>query len=316
MKPDDARSMCCRLRLDNRELKRRGGGLFAANPLTGSVGVVTINLPRIGYLSKTKEEFFNNLFSLMQVAKESLEIKRQAIEDLTNKGLYPYARHYLSGVKQRFGGYWQNHFSTIGVIGMSEALLNFAPIKDTIASKAGCKFAIEVMDFMRDKILNFQSKTNHLYNLEATPAEGVARRTAKIDKDKFADIIVANEAAARAGKASPYYTNSTQLPVSFTDDLFEALDLQDKIQCKYTGGTVFHAFVGEALPSAEAVKKLVKRISEKYHLPYFTITPTFSICPKHGYIAGEHFFCPKCDEEIGYTGSESEAERNATVAMA
>ncbi|MEA3464152.1 MAG: ribonucleoside triphosphate reductase [Patescibacteria group bacterium] len=310
MKPDDARSMCCRLRLDNRELKRRGGGLFAANPLTGSVGVVTINLPRIGYLSKTKEEFFNNLANLMQVAQESLEIKRQAIEDLTNKGLYPYARHYLAGVKQRFGGYWQNHFSTIGVIGMNEALLNFTPIKDTIASKAGSKFTIEAMDFMRDKILDFQGKTNHLYNLEATPAEGVARRLAKIDKDKFTGIIVANETAAQAGKASPYYTNSTQLPVNWTDDLFEALDLQDKIQCRYTGGTVLHAFVGEALPSAEAVKKLVKRIAEKHRLPYFTITPTFSICPKHGYIAGEHFFCPKCDEEIGYSGDSSETEKN------
>ena len=313
MKPDDARSMCCRLRLDNRELKRRGGGLFAANPLTGSIGVVTLNLPRVGYLSKTREEFFDNLASLMQVARESLEIKRTALEDLTDKGLYPYAKHYLSGVKQRFGGYWQNHFSTIGVIGMNEALLNFIPIKDTIAAKSGRKFVIEAMDFMRDKILDFQGKTNHLYNLEATPAEGVTRRMAKIDKDKFADIIVANEVAVRAGKASPYYTNSTQLPVNFTDDLFEALDLQDKIQTKYTGGTVLHAFVGEALPSAEAVKKLVKKIAENYHLPYFTITPTFSICPKHGYLAGEHFFCPKCDQEIGYTGNKT--ERDAVLAM-
>ncbi|MCK4553660.1 ribonucleoside triphosphate reductase [Candidatus Parcubacteria bacterium] len=315
MKPDDARSMCCRLRLDNRELKSRGGGLFAANPLTGSVGVVTLNVPRLGYLSETKDEFFDNLTNLMQVARESLEIKRQALEDLTDKGLYPYARHYLSGVKQRFGGYWQNHFSTIGIIGMNEALLNFTLIKDTIASKAGRKFAIEVMDFMRDKILDFQGKTNHLYNLEATPAEGVTRRLAKIDKEKFGDIIVANEAAVRAGKASPYYTNSTQLPVNFTDDLFEALDLQDKIQTKYTGGTVLHAFVGEAMPSAEAVKKLVKRIAEKYHLPYFTITPTFSICPKHGYIVGEHFFCPKCDQEIGYTGDVAEVEKDIVTAM-
>ena len=313
MKPDDARSMCCRLRLDNRELKRRGGGLFAANPLTGSIGVVTLNLPRVGYLSKTREEFFDNLASLMQVARESLEIKRTALEDLTDKGLYPYAKHYLSGVKQRFGGYWQNHFSTIGVIGMNEALLNFIPIKDTIAAKSGRKFVTEAMDFMRDKILDFQGKTNHLYNLEATPAEGVTRRMAKTDKDKFADIIVANEAAVRAGKASPYYTNSTQLPVNFTDDLFEALDLQDKIQTKYTGGTVLHAFVGEAMPSAEAVKKLVKKIAENYHLPYFTITPTFSICPKHGYLAGEHFFCPKCDQEIGYTGNKT--ERDAVLAM-
>ncbi len=316
MSPDDARSMCCRLKLDNRELRKRGGGLFNANPLTGSLGVVTLNLPRVGYLSKTKQEFFYNLNNLMQIAMESLEIKRQILEDLADKGLYPYARHYLSGVKQRFGGYWNNHFSTIGVIGMNEALLNFVPIQDTIASKSGRKFAIEAMDFMRDKILGFQGKTNHLYNLEATPAESATRRMAKIDKDKFADIIVANEAAVRDGKASPYYTNSTQLPVNFTDDLFDALDLQDKIQTKYTGGTVLHAFVGEALPSAEAVKKLVKKIAGNYHLPYFTITPTFSICPKHGYIAGEHFFCPKCDQEIGYTGSGEEAEKDIAAAMA
>lgn len=304
MNPDDARSMCCRLRLDNRELKRRGGGLFAANPLTGSVGVVTLNLPRLGYLSKTRDDFFDNLTNLMRTARESLEIKRKVLEDLTENGLYPYAKHYLSGVKQRFGGYWQNHFSTIGIIGMNEALLNFAPVKDTIASKQGKKFVLEVMDFMRDKILNFQDKTNNLYNLEATPAEGVTRRMAKNDKEKFSDIIVANEADVQTKKASPYYTNSTQLPVNWTDDLFEALDLQDEIQSKYTGGTVLHGFLGEAMPSAEAVKKLVKKIAENYKLPHFTITPTFSICPKHGYLVGEHFFCPKCDHEIGYTGNK------------
>lgn len=315
MKPDDARSMCCRLRLDNRELKKRGGGLFAANPLTGSVGVVTLNLPRVGYLSKTKDEFFDNLFNLMQIAQESLEIKRKILEDLTDKGLYPYAKHYLRGVKERFGGYWNNHFSTIGVIGVNEALINFSPIKDNIASKAGRKFAIEIMDFMRDKILEFQGKTNHLYNLEATPAEGVTRRMAKIDKEKFADIIVANETSVRAGKASPYYTNSTQLPVNYTDDIFEALDLQDEIQTKYTGGTVLHGFIGEAMPSPEAVKKLVKKIAENYRLPYFTITPTFSICPKHGYLVGEHFFCPKCDQEIGYSGDTSEVEKDIVIAM-
>jgi len=315
MKPDDARSMCCRLRLDNRELRKRGGGLFAANPLTGSIGVVTLNLPRLGYLSKTKEEFFEKLSNLMQIAKESLEIKRQVLEDLTDSGLYPYAKHYLSGIKQRFGGYWQNHFSTIGLIGMNEALLNFAPIKDTIASKAGKAFALEAMDFMREKILKYQSKTNHLYNLEATPAEGVTRRMARIDKEKFGDIIVANEAAVQSGKASPYYTNSTQLPVNYTDDIFEALDLQDEVQTKYTGGTVLHCFVGEALPSAEAVKKLTKKIAENYHLPYFTITPTFSICPKHGYLVGEHFFCPKCDQEIGYTGGNSETDRDIVLAI-
>jgi len=316
MKPDDARSMCCRLRLDNRELKRRGGGLFAANPLTGSVGVVTLNLARLGYLSKTKEDFFTNLVNLMQIAHESLEIKRKVLEDLTDGGLYPYARHYLSGIKKRFAGYWKNHFSTIGIIGMNEALLNFKPISDTVASKKGGEFAKEVMDFMREKIMDYQNETNHLYNLEATPAEGVTRRLAKIDKDKYKDIIVANEGTVRAGKAAPYYTNSSQLPVNYTDDLFEALDLQDEIQTKYTGGTVLHCFVGEALPSVEAVKKLVKKIAENYHLPYFTITPTFSICPKHGYIVGEHFFCPKCDQEIGYIEEDNEIKRKEEAALA
>lgn len=312
MSPDDARSMCCRLRLDNRELKKRGGSLFAANPLTGSVGVVTINLPRIGYQSKSKEEFFERLLKLMQTAKESLEIKRDVLENLTENGLYPYAKYYLAGIKQRFGGYWNNHFSTIGVIGMNEALLNFEPIKDTIYSEVGKKFAVEVLSFMREKIMDYQTETNHLYNLEATPAEGLTRRVARIDKDKFKDIIVANEGMVKAGKASPYYTNSSQLPVNYTDDIFEALDLQDDLQTLYTGGTVLHGFIGEALPSAESVKKLVKTIAYKYHLPYFTITPTFSICPKHGYLVGEHPFCPKCDSEIGYL-EEVKIKREATI---
>lgn len=304
MNPDDARSMCCRLRLDNRELRKRGGGLFAANPLTGSIGVVTVNLPRIGYLSKTKEEFFERLDNLMQIASESLEIKRTVLEDLTDKGLYPYAKYYLNNIKERFGGYWNNHFSTIGIIGMNEALLNYAPIKKSIATPEGKEFALQVMDYMRNKALDYQGKTNHLYNLEATPAEGVTRRLSRIDKDKYKDIVVANEAAFQAGKASPYYTNSSQLPVNYTSDLFEAMDLQDDIQTKYTGGTVLHGFIGEAMPSAESVRGLVKKIVNKYHMPYFTITPTFSVCPKHGYLAGEHFFCPKCDEEIGYLPKE------------
>jgi ribonucleoside-triphosphate reductase len=314
MDPDDARSMCCRLRLDNRELKKRGGGLFGANPLTGSIGVVTLNLPRVGYLSKTKEEFFERLTNLMQIARESLETKRKVLEDFTDNGLYPYARHYLSGIKERFGYYWQNHFSTIGIIGMNEALLNFVPVRDTIASKKGRKFALEVLNFMREKIMDFQNDTNNLYNLEATPAEGTSRRLARIDKSRYQDIIVANEEAVRSGKAAPYYTNSSQLPVNYTDDLFEALDLQDEIQTKYTGGTVLHAFVGEALPSAEAVKRIVKKIAHNYRLPYFTITPTFSICPKHGYIPGAHTYCPKCDEEIGYTATaeRKNLERNLT----
>jgi ribonucleoside-triphosphate reductase len=308
MSPDDARSMCCRLRLDNRELKKRGGGLFGANPLTGSIGVVTINMPRIGYLSKTKEEFFDRLVALMRTAKESLEVKRNVLENFTENGLYPYARHYLSSVKSRFGGYWNNHFSTIGLIGLNEAILNFAPIKNSIASQEGKKFALEVLDYMREKMMDYQNETNHLYNLEATPAEGTSRRLSRLDKDKYPDIIVANEEAVKVGKASPYYTNSSQLPVNYTDDFFEALDLQDDIQTKYTGGTVLHGFIGEALPSAEAVKKIVKTIAYKYHLPYFTITPTFSICPKHGYLVGEHKYCPKCDEEIGFIGVSKKEE--------
>jgi ribonucleoside-triphosphate reductase (formate) len=300
MKPEDARSMCCRLRLDNRELRRRGGGLFGANPLTGSIGVVTLNLPRIGYLSKTKEEFFERLLNFMQIARESLETKRIVLENFTDNGLYPYAAYYLSGVKERFGRYWQNHFSTIGIIGMNEALLNFEPVRKSIATPEGKKFALEVLDFMREKIMDYQNQTNNLYNLEATPAEGTTRRLSRIDKDKYPDIIVANEETVRAGNASPFYTNSTHLPVNYTDDIFEALDLQDEIQTKYTGGTVLHAYAGEAMPSAEAVKQLVKKITYNYHLPYFTITPTFSICPKHGYLSGEHHFCPKCDEESDY----------------
>jgi ribonucleoside-triphosphate reductase len=316
MSPDDARSMCCRLRLDNRELRKRGGGLFGANPLTGSIGVVTLNLPRVGYLSKTREEFFDRLAALMQIARESLETKRRVLEDFTANGLYPYARHYLSTIKERFGGYWQNHFSTVGIIGMNEALLNFAPVKTDIGAKEGKKFALEIMDFMRERIMDFQNATNHLYNLEATPAEGTSRRLSRLDKDKYHDIIVANEEAVSAGQASPYYTNSSQLPVNYTDDVFEAMELQDDIQTKYTGGTVLHIFVGEALPSAEAVKKVVKKISHNYHLPYFTITPTFSICPKHGYLVGEHHFCPKCDAEIGFIGDEQQAKEDVLKALA
>lgn len=306
MSPDDARSMCCRLRLDNRELRKRGGGLFGANPLTGSIGVVTINLPRIGYLSKTKEEFFDRVSVLMQIAKESLETKRKVLEELTEGGLYPYASHYLKNVKERFGKCWQNHFSTIGLIGMNEALLNFEPVRGNITSEKGRAFAEEIMDFMRETIMDFQNTTNNLYNLEATPAEGTTRRLSQADREKYPDIIVANNEAVKNGGATPYYTNSTHLPVGHTDDLFEALDLQDGIQAKYTGGTVFHAYMGEALPSAQAVKELVRKISHNYHMPYFTITPTFSICPKHGYLSGEHEFCPQCDEEIGYKESAGE----------
>jgi len=292
MDPKDARSMCCRLRLDNRELYKRGGGLFGAYPLTGSIGVVTINLPRLGYLSKSKEEFFKQLAEVMDLARESLEIKRKTLERLTEKGLYPYARHYLSGVKIMRGQYWANHFSTIGLIGMNEALLNL--IKDDIASPRGQKLTMETLVFMRERLIAYQKSTGNLYNLEATPAEGTSYRLARIDKEKYPDIITANERDVLKKKAVPYYTNSTQLSVGYTDDLFEALDLQDQVQACYTGGTILHGFLGERLPNGEAVKNLVKKVFTKYHLPYFSVTPTFSICPQHGYIAGEHEFCPKC----------------------
>jgi ribonucleoside-triphosphate reductase len=298
MKPDDARSMCCRLRLDNRELRKRGGGLFGSNPLTGSLGVFTINLARIGYLAKDKEGYKNHLARLMELGKNSLEIKRKVIEKFTEDGLFPYSRFYLSDVKERFGKYWQNHFSTIGLNGMNESLLNF--MGKNIASPEGHQFALEVLDFMRDKLKEYQLETNNLYNLEATPAEGATYRFAKKDKEIYPDIIVANEEAVRKNGADPYYTNSTHLPVNYTADIFEALELQDELQAKYTGGTVLHGFLGQKISDPEAAKKLVKKIVYNYHLPYFTLTPTFSICPKHGYLSGEHQYCPKCDEEIGY----------------
>jgi len=297
MNRDDARSMCCRLRLDNRELRKRGGGLFGANPLTGSLGVVTLNLARIGYLSKTKEEFKERLLKLMELAKESLEIKRKIIEKFTDDYLYPYSMFYLENMKQRFGCYWKNHFSTIGINGMNEAVLNLMG-KD-ISTPEGHACAAEMLDFMREKLMDFQNETNNLYNLEATPGEGCTYRFAKKDQQLYPGIICANNEAVKAG-ANPYYTNSTHLHVNFTDDIFSALDLQDDLQVKYTGGTVLHGYLGERLPNGDAAKKLVKKIVENYRLPYFTITPTFSICPKHGYLSGEHKYCPKCDEEIGY----------------
>jgi len=288
MKPEDVRSMCCRLRLSTKELYHRGGGLFGSNPLTGSIGVVTINLPRIGYLSKNKNEFYQRLGHIMNLAKESLEIKRKALDNFMDKGLYPYSRHYLSGIKKMRGTYWGNHFSTIGLVGMNEALLNL--IEEDIGSAKGRKFALGVLDFMREKITKYQEETGNLYNLEATPAESTAYRLAKLDKKKYPDIIT-------CGDKEPYYTNSTQLPVNYTDDIFEALKLQDELQAKYTGGTVLHGFIGEKIPDGETVKRLVKKVFESFRLPYFTITPTFSICPTHGYIAGEHFTCPKCTIE-------------------
>ncbi|MEM2933181.1 MAG: ribonucleoside triphosphate reductase [Candidatus Pacearchaeota archaeon] len=292
MKPEDARSMCCRLRLDNRQLNKRGGGLFGANPLTGSIGVVTINLPRIGYLSKTETEFIERLGKVMDISKESLEIKRKVLEEFTDRGLYPYSKFYLREMKKMYGKYWVNHFSTIGLVGMNEACMNLFGLD--IGTERGRAFAERVLDFMRDKIAQYQQETGNFYNLEATPAEGTSYRLARIDKKTFPDIIVANNDAVARDGAEPYYTNSTHLPVNYTDDLFRALELQDSLQTKYTGGTVFHAFIGESLPSKEAIKTLVKRICENFKLPYFTITPTFSICPNHGYFFGQHFLCPQC----------------------
>lgn len=275
MSPEDARSMCCRLRIDNRELEYRGGGLFGSNPLTGSIGVVTINLPKIAEVSKTKVEFLERLAQKMELAKDSLEIKRKLLENLTDNELYPYTKFYLRDIKARFGVYWKNHFSTIGLIGMNEACLNL--FGENIGSLQGKQFAIEVMDYMRAKIVKIQKETGNNYNLEATPGEGTSYRLAKLDKDKY-----------------PYYTNSTQLPVNYTDDIFEVLDHQDDLQTKYTGGTVVHIYAGERIQSIETMKNLVKKICNNYHLPYFTFSPTFSTCPNHGYVAGEHYTCPEC----------------------
>jgi ribonucleoside-triphosphate reductase len=303
MKPDDARSMCCRLRLDNRELRKRGGGLFGANPKTGSIGVVTINMPRIGHLAKNENDFFERLDNLMELAKQSLITKREIIENLTETGLHPYSHFYLADIKKAHRQFWKNHFSTIGLIGMNDALLNF--MDKSIGDTGGKAFAEKVMDHMRDKLADFQEETGDIFNLEATPAEGTSYRLARIDKARYPNIRVYNqEFYGNGGKTEPYYTNSTQLPVGFTTDVFEALDLQDSLQSKYTGGTVLHIFLGEEEPSPTATKKLVRKVAENYTLPYYTITPTFSVCPNHGYVAGEHQYCPTCKAENKTTECE------------
>ena len=294
MSPEDARSMCCRLRLDNRELLKRGGGLFGANPLTGSVGVVTINLPRIGYLSDGEADFFAKLGKLVHLAAESLMIKRKVLEQFTDKNLYPYSKFYLREIKNHSGVYWKNHFSTIGIIGMNEACLNF--LGRDITTADGQSFALRVMDFLRETIAGLQEESGALFNLEATPGEGTSFRLAMLDKKKFPDIISANESDARDRSTSPYYTNSSQLPVGFTDDLFETLRLQDGLQSKYTGGTVLHIFLGEQVKDIAVIKALVRKIAANYRLPYFTLTPTFSICPTHGYLDGEQPCCSRCSE--------------------
>lgn len=288
MDPEDARSMCCRLRLDNRELRRRGGGLFGSNPLTGSIGVVTLNLPRAAYQADSVEAFHARLAELIGMAAESLEIKRKQLERLTDDGLYPYSRFYLAGIKARSGRYWDNHFSTIGLIGMNEALLNLTG--QGIDTAEGKSLAVRTLQFMRSQLERCQEETGHLYNLEATPAEGTSFRLARADKARYPDIL-------SAGTDQPYYTNSTQLPVGATDDIFEALTHQDGLQTLYTGGTVFHGFLGERLEDWRSARLMVRRIAENFHLPYFTISPTFTICPVHGYIPGEHFTCPHHHEE-------------------
>lgn len=290
MSPSDARSMCCRLRLDTRKLEARGGGLFGANPLTGSIGVVTLNLPRIGYLAETEEDFFRLLEDRLILAKNSLEIKRKVLETYTLSGLYPYTKFYLKDIYERFHQYWKNHFSTIGIIGMNEAMENF--MGKNLGSKEGKALALKVMDYLRQRLIEIQEETENNYNLEATPAEGTSYRLAILDKKHYPEIRCAN-----CGGDTPFYTNSTQLPVNYSDDIFEVLDLQDDLQTKYTGGTVLHIFGGERVEHGQSIKALVKSICEGYRLPYFTFSPTFSICSTHGYLDGEQPKCPVCHRD-------------------
>ncbi|MDL2306458.1 ribonucleoside triphosphate reductase [Desulfovibrio sp. OttesenSCG-928-C06] len=327
MSPEDARSMCCRLRLDNRELRKRGGGLFGANPLTGSVGVVTINLPRLGYTSRNEAEFRSKLEAQINLGKQSLVIKRKELERLTDSGLYPYTTFYLREVKAGTGRWWTNHFSTIGIVGMNEACLNL--FGKGIATDEGQAFAMRTMDFMRDILAKIQEETGDFFNLEATPAEATSYRLAMLDRKEYPDIICANDSESGQHPA-PYYTNSTHLPVEFTNDIFDALDLQDNLQSQYTGGTVFHGFVGEAITDINMVKALVRKITSRYTLPYFTLTPTFSICTTHGYLKGEQYTCPECGQNtevysrvVGYLrpvsrwndGKQCEFERRNTYVV-
>ena len=290
--PEDVRSMCCRLRIDNRELRKRGGGFFGANPLTGSIGVATLNMPRIGYLSKDEAEFFQRLEDSMEIAKTSLEIKRKVLEAFTENGLYPYSQRYLRNVKEGYGKYWKNHFSTIGLVGINEAVVNLLGVN--IASQDGKDFAIKTLSFMRERLADFQEETGNIYNLEATPAEGTSYRLARIDKRRYPEIVMANQRQVVANHAEPFYTNSSQLPVDFEGDLFEALEHQESLQTLYTGGTVFHIFLGERLYSWKSAAELIRKVAWNSRLPYFTLTPTFSICPTHGYTSGEHKQCPLC----------------------
>jgi len=275
--------MCCRLRLDLRELRKKSGGYFGSGESTGSVGVVTINMPRIAYVAADESDFYRRLDRLMDVSARSLKVKRDIISKLLEEGLYPYTRRYL--------GSFENHFSTIGLVGMNEAALNAKWIGKDMTHESAQRFTAQVLDHMLNRLSDYQEQYGDLYNLEATPAESTAFRLAKHDVKRYPDIIT----AAQAG-GTPYYTNSSHLPVSFTDDMFTALDIQDKLQTKYTSGTVFHAFLGEKLPDWQAAAALVRKIAENYALPYYTLSPTYSVCQKHGYIAGEHFTCDKCGE--------------------
>ena len=290
LSPEDAISMCCRLRLDTSELRKRGGGLFGSNPMTGSIGVVTINLPRIGYLSSTESEFRARLWRVLQLAKDSLEIKRKTIEEQTERGLYPYSAHYLRNIKARTDQYWFNHFNTVGLVGMNEACRNFLGAEYDLTTPEGQAFGKRTLEYMRAQLQEIQEETGHFYNLEATPAEGTSYRLAKLDRERYPDILTAGENVF-------YYTNSSQLPVGFTDDIFETLDLQDELQSLYTGGTVLHLYMGERISDIEVAKKLIRKAFTNYKLPYISLTPTFSICPEHGYIVGEHFTCPECGRD-------------------
>ncbi len=284
LNPGDVRSMCCRLQLDKRELKKKTGGLFGSGEKTGSIGVVTINLPRISFTSENEEEFFERLSYIMNIAKRSLEIKRKVITKFMDDGLYPYAKRYLNN--------FNTHFSTIGLIGLNECSLNASWIKSSLISERGRLFGEKVLEFMREKIADFQEETGNLYNLEATPAESTSYRLAKMDKEKYQEIVLASK-----NGESPFYTNSCHLPVNYTDDIFDALEIQEKLQSKFTGGTVFHGFLGEKIKDWETCSKLVKTIASNFRVPYFTISPTYSICKTHGYLEGEQFVCPHCSEE-------------------
>ncbi|HQA91065.1 MAG TPA: ribonucleoside triphosphate reductase, partial [Sedimentisphaerales bacterium] len=291
MSPADARSMCCRLRLDLRHLEKRGGGLFGANPLTGSIGVVTINMPRLGHISADESEFVTRLDRLMDLARSSLEIKRKLLERLTDRNLYPYTRFYLRSVKEHYGQYWHNHFSTIGLVGMNEASRNL--LGKDIGTAEGRGFAARILDHMRARLLTFQEQTGNLYNLEATPAEGTSYRLARLDRQKYPNITSANT-SPQASRSEPFYTNSTQLPVNYTNDIWEVLELQDDLQARYTGGTGLHINLGEAVANPNAVKRFVRKVCTNYRLPYFTISPVFSICAEHGYLRGQVQQCPHC----------------------